>query len=356
MVSVVGVNLRDLIPSEARREITDLRELMGKVIALDAYNALYQFLAAIRQPDGTPLMDRKGRITSHLSGLFYRTINLVENGIKPVYVFDGTPPEIKKQEIERRRVRRERAAELAERALIEGRVEEARKYAVQAIRLTNEMVESAKRLLEAMGIPYVQAPAEGEAQAAYMAAKGDAWAAASQDYDALLFGAPRLVRNLAITGKRKLPGKDVYVEVKPEIIELDKVLKALGISREQLVDIAILIGTDYNPDGVEGVGPKTALQLIKTHGSLEKALKYLPNAKFPEDPMKIREYFLKPQVTDNYRLEWHEPDEKMVIEILVHEHDFSLDRVQNALQRLKKAYREFLKGRITSLDAWFKKR
>ncbi len=352
----VGVNLRDLIPPNAKREISDLRELLGKVIALDAYNALYQFLAAIRQPDGTPLMDRKGRVTSHLSGLFYRTINLVEHGIKPVYVFDGTPPEVKRREIERRRMRREKAAELAERAKAEGKVEEARKYAVQAVKLTQEMVEDAKRLLDAMGIPYVQAPAEGEAQAAYMAARGDAWAAASQDYDSLLFGAPRLVRNLAITGRRKLPGKDVYVEIKPEIIYLDELLRALGITREQLVDIAILIGTDYNPDGVEGVGPKTALQLIKAHGSLEKALRMLPQVKNPDELLKIREYFLKPNVTSEYKLEWREPDERRIIEVLVYEHDFSPERVQNAIQRLKKAYREYLRGKMTSLDAWFKRK
>ncbi len=350
----MGVNLRELIPDVARREISDLRELMGKVIALDAYNALYQFLAAIRQPDGTPLMDRKGRITSHLSGLFYRTINLMEHGIKLVYVFDGTPPEVKRGEIERRRIRREKAAELAERAYAEGRVEEARKYVLQAVKLTQDMVESAKKLLEAMGVPYVQAPSEGEAQAAYIAHKGDAWAAASQDYDSLLFGAPRLVRNVAITGRRKLPGKDIYVEIKPEIIELEKLLKALGITREQLIDIAILVGTDYNPEGVPGIGPKTAYQLIKAHGSLEKALKVLPQAKFPEDPLKIKEYFLSPRVTDEYKLEWREPDEKMVIKILVHEHDFSIDRVENALQRLKKAYREYFRGKITSLDMWFR--
>ncbi len=350
----MGVNLRDLIPPEARREISDLRELMGKVIAFDAYNALYQFLAAIRQSDGTPLMDRKGRVTSHLSGLFYRTINLVENGIKPVYVFDGKPPEIKRKEIERRRMLREQAAIKAEKAYREGHIEEARKYVVQAARLTDEMVEAAKRLLDAMGIPYIQAPAEGEAQAAYIALKGDAWAVASQDYDSLLFGAPRLVRNLTISGRRKLPGKDVYIEIKPEIIELEKLLKNLGISREQLIDIAILIGTDYNPDGVEGIGPKTAYQLIKAHGSIDKVLKVLHHAKFPEDPMKIREYFLKPQVTDKYSIEWNEPDERRVIDILVNEYDFSRERVENALQRLKRAYREYLKGTMRSLDAWFK--
>jgi len=351
---LMGVNLKDLIPPTCRQEIDDLRVLSRKIIALDVYNALYQFLAAIRQPDGTPLMDSKGNITSHLSGLFYRTINLVENGIKPVYVFDGKPPELKHEELERRRIRKEKAAELMVKAYSEGEVKEAAKYAVQAIHLTDPMVKEAKRLLEAMGIPYVQALGEGEAQAAYLAKKSLAWATGSQDYDSLLFGTPRLVRNLTITGKRKLPGKDVYVEVKVELIELDKLLKTLGITLEQLIDIGILIGTDYNPDGVEGVGPKTALQLVKTYGSLEKALRVLPKAKFPEDPMKIREYFLKSPVVDLDKIEWKEPDRDAVIQILVKDHDFSLDRVENALKRLEKAYRDFIKGSPASLDQWFK--
>lgn len=351
----MGVNLRDLITSSCRQEIDDLRILARKVIALDAYNALYQFLAAIRQLDGTPLMDSKGNITSHLSGLFYRTINLVENGIKPVYVFDGKPPEIKKQELEKRRIRKEKAAEMAAKAYSEGVIHEAAKYAVQAIYLTESMVRDAKRLLDAMGIPYVQALSEGEAQAAYLTKKGVSWATGSQDYDSLLFGSPRLIRNLTITGKRKLPGRDIYVDVKPELIELDKILKALGITLDQLIDVAILIGTDYNPDGVEGIGPKTALQLIKTHGSLEKALRILPNAKFPEDPLKIREYFLKPPVIDVDKLEWNDPDKNAIVQILVKEHDFSLDRVENALKRFEKAYREYLRSAPTSLDQWFRR-
>jgi flap endonuclease-1 len=355
MEDKMGVNLRDIIPNECKIEISDLRVLARRVVALDAYNALYQFLAAIRQPDGTPLMDSKGRITSHLSGLFYRTINLVENGIKPVYVFDGKPPEIKKAEIEKRMMRREKAKVLAEKAYEEGRVEEAAKYAVQAIRLESYMVKDAKELLDAMGIPHVQAPEEGEAQAAYLTKKGVSWATASQDYDSLLFGSPRLVRNLTISGKRKLPGREVYVEIKPELIELDKLLKALGITYEQLIDVAILIGTDYNPDGVEGVGPKTALQLIKTYGSLDKALKYLPQAKFPEDPLKIKSYFLNPVVVDVSKLEWREPDKQKIVEILVKEHDFSMDRVENAIKRLEKAYKEFIRGGMASLDMWFKK-
>lgn len=350
----MGVNIRDIIPPEAV-QVLDLDHLKYKVVAIDAYNALYQFLAAIRQPDGTPLMDSKGRVTSHLSGLFYRTINLAEHGIKVVYVFDGKPPEMKRAEIERRRKIKVEAEKKYEEAIRRGDIESARRYAQMAARLTEDMVKEAKRLLEAMGIPYVQAPAEGEAQAAYMARKGDAWSAASQDYDSLLFGSPRLVRNLAITGKRKLPRKDVYVEVKPELIELDKLLKALGITREQLIAIGILVGTDYNPDGVRGIGPKTALKMVKAHRDPRRLLESLPRNEFPTDPLEIFEYFLNPPVTDDYKLEWRPPDERMVYEILVGEHDFSPNRVRNALERLKKAYSEYFRGRQMGLDAWLRR-
>ena len=352
----MGVNIRELIPQEAVKVITDLRELRGKIIAIDAYNALYQFLTAIRQPDGTPLMDSKGRITSHLSGLFYRTINIMEAGIKPVYVFDGKPPELKAKEIQQRMSIREEARKKYEEALAAGDLETARRYAQLSAKLTNDMVEDAKRLLSAMGVPWVQAPSEGEAQAAFMAYKGDAWAAASQDYDSLLFGAPRLIRNLTISGKRKLPRRDVYIEIKPELIELNTLLKLLRVSREQLIDIAILLGTDYNPDGVKGVGPKTALTLIRTHGSIEKAIRSLPTARFPIEPTKIRELFLKPNITTDYKLNWREPNEEEVIRILVDEHDFSETRVKNALERLRKAYREHIKAGVRGLEAWFKRK
>ncbi|MCD6084209.1 MAG: flap endonuclease-1 [Desulfurococcales archaeon] len=352
----MGVNIRELIPQEAVRVVSDLRELRGRIIAIDAYNALYQFLTAIRQPDGTPLMDSKGRVTSHLSGLFYRTINFVEAGVKPVYVFDGKPPELKARELSERTAVREEARRKYEEAVAAGDIEAARRYAQMASRLTTEMVEDAKKLLSAMGVPWVQAPSEGEAQAAYMALRGDVWATASQDYDSLLFGAPRLVRNMTISGRRKLPRKNIYVEIKPEVIELEKVLKLLGISREQLIDIAILLGTDYNPEGVKGVGPKTALKLIRTHGNIEKALKALPTARFPVPPGEIKKLFLKPGVTDSYKLEWSEPEGSEVVGILVKEHDFSVERVKSALERLRKAYREHIKGGVRGLDAWFKRR
>jgi len=343
----LGVNLRELVP---RREIT-FEELRGRVIAIDAYNALYQFLATIRQPDGTPLMDSRGNITSHLSGLLYRTVNLLEMGIKPVYVFDGKPPEMKDLEILKRMKHKEEALRKYEEALRRGDIRSARKYAQQTGRLTEEMVKDAKRLLDLLGVPWVQAPSEGEAQAAYMTIKGDAWATASQDYDSLLFGAVRLVRNLTISGRRKLPGKDIYVEISPELIELDKVLKELGINRRQLVDVAILIGTDYNPEGVKGIGPKKALRLIKTYGSLEKVLPIIKEAQFPVDPLKIREFFLNPDVTDRYSLEWRTPDVEGLVKFLCGEHDFSESRVKRAAERALKAIRELRSQ--TSLEAWF---
>ncbi len=345
--------LREIIPAKCKKTL-ELKALSGKKVALDAYNALYQFLAAIRGEDGKPLMDSKGRVTSHLSGLFYRTINLLEHGIKVAYVFDGKPPQLKAQEIKKRLKIKEEAEKKYEEAIKRGDLEEARKYAQMSARLTKDMVEEAKRLLDAMGVPWVQAPSEGEAQAAYMASKGDVWASASQDYDSLLFGSPRLVRNLAITGKRKLPGRKEYVEVKPEEIELKCILDELGLTREQLVAVAVLIGTDFNP-GVKGVGPKTALRYIKTYGDLEKALRAL-GVKDVEPYLEAYNIFLHPEVTDDYKLEWRKPDPQKIIEILVYEHDFNEERVRKAIERLMKAWKEKVSGRQATLDMFFKKR
>lgn len=352
----MGVNLRDLIPDEARRTV-EIRALAGRVIALDAYNMLYQFLAAIRQPDGTPLMDRRGRITSHLSGLFYRTISLVEEGVKLVYVFDGKPPEMKRREIEERMRRKAEAEAMYREALARGASSsEARKYAQAASRLDSSMVEESKLLLDAMGIPWVQAPAEGEAQAAYMTARGDAWAVGSQDYDSLLFGAPRLVRNLGITGRRKLPGRDEYVEVKPELVELEALLKSVGLTREQLIVVAIFLGTDYNPGGVRGYGTKAALRLVRSLRDPLKALNAIPSGEMPEgvSAEDIFKYFMKPPVTSDYQIKFREPQEEKIKEILVEEHDFSPERVSKALERLRRAYREHLRATQSRLDAWFK--
>lgn len=339
----MGVDLSDVVPKQGRK----LEDLQGKAIAIDAYNALYQFLSSIRQPDGTPLKDKRGRITSHLSGLLYRTANLVEAGIRPVYVFDGKPPLLKRATLDERKERKVQAQADYEDAIEKGDTARAFSKAQQTSHLSQDMAQEAKDLLAALGIPWVQAPSEGEAQAAHMAKEGKVYAASSQDFDALLFGAPRLVRNLAVSGKRKLPGKSVWVDVEPEIIELEAVLQELALTREQLVDAGILVGTDFDP-GVKGVGPKRAVKLIRENGSLLDVLVKI-EADIPEAE-QIRQIFLAPEVTDDYELTFKPVNEARVLEILVKEHDFGEDRVKSTFPRYAKLS-ESMKQR--SLDAFF---
>ncbi|MBN1784862.1 MAG: flap endonuclease-1 [Candidatus Bathyarchaeota archaeon] len=343
----MGVNFRALVPKTK----IDFNSLSGKFVAIDGYNALYQFLAIIRQPDGTPLKDRSGRITSHLSGLFYRTVNLVEKGVKVAYVFDGAPPTLKEVEIKRRAKVKAEALVKYEKALEEGKIEQARSYAQMTSKLKDYMPEDSKRLLTELGVPWIQAPSEGEAQAAYLTRKGAADYCASQDYDSLLFGATALVRNVTISGRRKLPRKNIYVEVVPEVMKLDHVLKSLEITREQLIDVAMLIGTDFNPDGVKGIGPKTSLKLIKQHGSIEEALKEIKGVEFPVEPKRIRQIFLNPKVTDDYKLEWTDPNVDGVVDFLCRERDFSEDRVRRSLSKMTNGLKEAKSKR--TLESWF---
>lgn len=331
----MGVDLGELVP----RQKTTLDDLSGKTFAVDAYNMLYQFLAIIRGPTGAPLMDRQGRVTSHLSGLLYRTTNLAERKIRLVYVFDGIPPTLKEVEIKRRRIVKEEAVLKYEAAVSRGEVAEAKKFAQATASLKDTMVEDSLRLLDYLGVPYVQAPSEGEAQAAYMAARGDVWASVSQDYDSLLFGANRLVRNLAITGKRKLPMREAYVQVDPEIVQLEETLTSLSLNPSQLVDLGILIGTDFNPDGFKGIGPKTALKLLHEKGSMEEIARTTPNFKLPPNLERIRQIFVKPDVTSRYTIRWKEPRTEELVRFLCGDRDFSEERVRTAVQRVTAATR-----------------
>jgi len=340
----MGVQLGDIIPA---REIR-LENLANKRVAIDMYNTLYQFLTIIRGVDGRPLMDSRGRITSHLSGIFYRTCNFLSVGIKPIYVFDGEPPRIKREEAERRRMLREEASKKYEEALTAGRVEEARKYAQMSATLDEYLIKSAEELISLMGIPVVHAPSEGEAQAAYMVATGVADYVGSQDFDSLLFGGKMLVRNLTITGRRKLPGKKAYVEVNPEEISLDEALKVLEITREQLIEIALLVGTDYT-DGIKGIGPKRALELVKSGLSLEDIFKkYGRDLSEIERYYEAKEFFLHPEVKDIGELEWKDMDKEGVIRFLHDEHDFSLDRISKAIEEVKKK-----RSAEGALSKWF---
>ncbi len=346
----MGVDLGDL----AVKNTIKLKSLSGRTIAIDAYNVLYQFLSSIRQEDGTPLMDMQGRVTAHLSGLFYRSLRFIENGMKPIYVFDGIPSELKEKTITRRKEAKKQAEKKWELALEEGKLDEAKKQAMRTSKMTRDMADECKELLDAMGIPYVQAPGEGEAQAAMMVSQKQAYATASQDYDALLFGSPILIRNISITGKRKVPRQNRHVMIEPEEIRLEETLNEVGISREKLVMMGILIGTDFN-GGVYRVGPKTALKIVKDVDGIEQMTEYVKEKydhEFEVDPYKIFEIFMKPRYEKlNNEPTWGKMKKEKVKEILVDKHDFSADRIERGINSLERILKE--SNSQSRLEDWF---
>ncbi len=346
----MGLNISEIIP---RKEL-NISDLRGKTVCVDAFNTLYQFLSTIRQPDGTPLMDSNKRITSHLSGIFYRNINLLSEGIKLVYVFDGKAPDLKGRTYEKRQEGRDTAKERYETAKQEEDLEKMKRYSSQLLRLNDEMIEESKELLKAMGIVVVQAPGEGEAEAAYLAkTKEEVFASVSQDYDSLLFGAPKLVRNLTLARRRKTFSG--WVEVKPEVIELEKVLNSLEINIDQLICLGILVGTDYNPRGIPGIGQKKALQIVRQHKqpvlifkSVEEQIMSLPEEE-RFDWKEIFQLFHKPE-TISTKFKFNQFDENKIRKILVDEHDFSSDRVEKQLEKLRKIKEE---QKQKGLEKWF---
>jgi flap endonuclease-1 len=340
----LGLNLKALVV----REKTSLEAFSSKIVAIDAYNAIYQFLAIIRGPDGLHLSDSQGRVTSHLSGLFYRNIKFLSIGIKPVYVFDGKPPSLKSAEIEHRKQAKRDATVKYEKALKAGDMQEARKFAQQTTSMRDTMVQDSKKILELFGIPVIQAPSEGEATAAHLTQTGQAYASASQDFDSVLFGAKKLVRNFSNSGRRKLPNRNSYIEVEPEIIDTQKTLSELKLNKEQMIDLGILIGTDFNPDGFERVGPKTALKMIRDHSRLED-IPQIQEQLEKIDFNQIRKIFLEPEVSDVSEINFKEIDYEGITKYLVEERNFSQDRVQTSLNRLKKAFEK----KSHTLEQWF---
>lgn len=342
----MGVNLSDLTEPKSM-EMEDLR---GKKVAIDTYNIVYQFMSAIRQPDGYPLCDSKGRTTSHLTGLLHRTASLIEAGIEPVFVFDGKPHPLKQATLDGRKERREKAEQEWKDAVERGDMKTAHIKAQQTSRMTDEVKESAKELIRYMGLPIVDAPSDGEQEAAYICRRKDVWATASQDFDSLLFGTPVLLRNLTMTGRRKVPGKDIYREIKTEVIDSEEFLRNLGISREQLVDMCILMGTDFNT-GIKGIGPKKALKLVRENGDLESVLRKI-GEDIP-DYQEIRGIFLDYEGSDDYSVEHGPLDRQAVVDMLT-SYDFSADRVNSALDRIESARKEEeRKRKQKALDAWF---
>ncbi len=314
-----------------------LRDLRGKSLGVDANNMLYQFLALIRTPDGTPLKDSYENITSHLAGLMYRSTRLIHDyDLDLILVFDGKPSSLKEQELLKRRGLREKATLEWKKALKAGDYATAFSKAVMTSRLTKPMVDDAKRLLKLLGIPFLQAPGEAEAQTAYMATRGDVWASSSRDYDSLLFGAPRLLRYLTISGREFLPSKRIFRPLKPELINLKRFLSHYGITRKQLIDLAILIGTDFI-SGIRGIGPKTALKLMKKHGGIENLPEGI-RSRIPPQYEDVRKIFSAPAVTSNYTLEYGNLQEEELYDFLCDQRDFSRKGVETAVQRMKKFY------------------
>jgi flap endonuclease-1 len=328
----MGVKFKDIVSPE---EIS-LKDLEGRTVAIDAYNTIYQFLSGIRQRDGSPLMDQNGNVTSHLSGILYRTASIVDKGIKPIYVFDGDSSEHKAKTLEQRKAIKEEAMEKWEEAKAAGNIEEARKFAIRTSRMSPYILESSKKLLDYMGIPYVQAEGEGEAQGAYMVEQGDAWAVASQDYDCLLFGAPRIVRNLTLSGGLS----------NLEYLELEKVLNEIDLTREQLIDVALMVGTDFN-EGIHGIGAKTGLKLIRNN-SLEDILVQKGITEVEVEPDELRDIFLKHDVNTDYEIKFKSAKKDKLVEFMCEEHGFSESRVLNVTEKLKK-----LSSTQKSLEDWF---
>lgn len=328
----MGVQISEIIP---RKEV-ELGELKGKIIAIDAMNTLYQFLTTIRQSDGTPLMDSKGKTTSHISGLFYRNIALLEEGIKPIYVFDGIPSELKRQEIDKRREKKIVAQEMYNQAKDSGDIDSMRKYSQQTVKVGSEIINESKEFLEAMGIQVYVSLNEGEAEAAFLVKKGIAWASASQDYDSLLYGTPKLIRNLTLSRKRR-NSSGILIDTKIELVELQSLLDHLQIDRDQLICLGIIVGTDFNPGGVRGIGQKRALEIVQKHvypvkifEFLEKSEKYEVNFNWQEIFKEFREY----KGNEEEDVEKAKIDFNKLKEFLI-SRDFSEERVNNGIERLK---------------------
>lgn len=330
----MGIQFKDLISS---KEI-ELIDLKNKVLAVDTSNMLYQFLASIRARDGSLLMDSEGNITSHLQGLLLRTSNLMGLGVKLCFVLDGKPPELKKEERERRKEIKQEAERQYQIAKKRRELDAMKKYAARTIRLTPDLVEESAKLIEAFGLPVIQAPSEAEAQAAFIVKNKDAFAAASQDYDSLLHGAVKIVRNLSVAGKRKKAGNLAYITVTPEIISLSDNLNKLGIDQNQLIALAMLIGTDYNIGGIKGIGPVNALKLVKKHksdfNSLFKEVKWEDSFSF--EWTEIYNLIKKMPVKKEYSLKWAPASKEKILSLLCDKHDFSQERVEKTISKLVK--------------------
>lgn len=327
----------------------EIKTQFGRKVAIDASMSLYSFLIAVRS-GGEQLMSDTGETTSHLMGMFYRTLRIVDNGIKPLYVFDGAPPKLKSGELAKRFQRKSEAQEQHEEAKETGTAEEVERFSRRTVRVTKEHNAEAQRLLKLMGVPYIVAPTEAEAQCAVLARAGKVYAAASEDMDTLTFNAPVLLRHLTFSEQRKEPIQEIH---------LDRVLEGLDFDLNQFIDMCILLGCDYL-DPVKGIGPKNAHALIKEHKTLEKVVEHIEKTSkytLPEDwpYQEARLLFQEPDVraadAPECDFKWEAPDVEGLVKFLVEEKGFSEDRVRSAATRLQKNLKS---GQQSRLEGFFK--
>lgn len=338
--------LQDAAP-KAIREIDSPQAYTGRLMAIDASMCLYQFMIMIRENHSgsyNNLTNEAGEVTSHIIGMLTRTIRLMENGIKPVYVFDGKPPELKLGELQARRAKAEEAKAKLQTALESGDQEQVLAATKGTVRVTKEQNEQTKELLRLMGIPVVNAPSEAEATCAALCRDGKVYAAATEDADCLTFGTKTLVRNLMAAESQK----KTILEV-----SLERALEQLNISMDQFIDFCILSGCDYC-DTIKGVGPSTAIKLIMEHGCLEKVLEHIEAEKIPANfrYQAAREFFQECESVDTQTIEFKfgEPDFEGLEKFLVQGQSFDQKRVDRFIERLKAAK---TKTKQRPLDSFF---
>ncbi len=339
----MGVKLQDLII----KKIVGYPELAGSIIAVDAPNIIMGLFNFVRKnPDGTNaelILDRTQRPISHLYGLLYRLNFFYSKNIFPIFCFDGRVSELKriitKDQLNDFRFVRKWYRE----AIESGNKNVAREIALSKEYMWQNIVFESKQLLGALGFPYIESPASAESQCAFLVKQRIAHYSNSQDYDSLMFGCPLLIQNLSKSLRRKVQGKWKYNKITPINVNLKKTLRKLEINPFQLVDLGILIGTDYF-SGIRGLGPKKSLALIKKHTQIENVIikehdKYEFSALTPDIIKKVRQLFLFPEVNNSMdNIHWNYPNKSVVLKLLCEEHFLNKERVRNNLTKLSNNY------------------
>jgi flap endonuclease-1 len=318
--------------SLAALEDVAFEDLDGSVIAVDAHNWLYRYLTTtVKFTSDHKYTTDDGEEVANLIGVVQGLPKFFEHDLTPVFVFDGAVTELKDDEVAKRREQREKYEDELADAREAGDSVRVAKLDSRTQRLTSTIVETTRELLELLDVPVVDAPAEGEGQASYMARQGDVDYVGTEDYDSLLFGAPYTLRQLTSKGD-------------PELMDFEATLESTGLTWEQLVDAAILMGTDFN-EGISGIGPKTAVKLLDEHGDLFAVLE--ERGEHIDHADRIRLLFLDPAVSDDYEIPADiDPDLEAARAFVTEEWEVDAEEVRRGFERIDESVVQ------TGLDRW----